>query len=214
MAFRGWSTEALDFYEGLEADNSKTYWLANKAVYDEKIYQPMVDLLRELEPEFGPGRIFRPYRDVRFSADKSPYKTAIAASLDEGGYIHLSAKGLSAGSGMYLMSADQLARYRAAVADDATGSDLLRIVADAQDRRVVITGHDSLKTVPRGYARDHPRADLLRNKGLIAWQEWPVAAWLGKATAKTKVVEFLRECRPLNAWLAAQVGPSTLDSRR
>src|SRR5204863_1827323 len=80
VAFRGWPTEALEFYEGLEADNSRTYWLDHKETYDKQVYGPMADLLAELEPEFGPGRIFRPNRDVRFSADKSPYKTAIAAT--------------------------------------------------------------------------------------------------------------------------------------
>jgi uncharacterized protein (TIGR02453 family) len=214
MAFRGWPAEALDFYEGLEADNSKTYWTAHKTVYDEKVYQPMVELLRELEPEFGPGKIFRPYRDVRFSADKSPYKTAIAASLDAGGYVHLSAKGLAAGRGMYMMSPDQLARYRGAVADDAAGLELLRVIGEARTQQIEITGHDTLKTVPRGYPRDHPRADLLRNKGLVAWKEWPAAAWLGKSAAKTRVVEFLRASAPLNLWLEAHVGPAMVDSPR
>ena len=95
MAFRGWPNEALDFYEGLEADNSKTYWTAHRSVYDEKVLAPMNALLAELEPEFGAGKIFRPYRDVRFSADKSPYKTAIGATLELGGYVQLSAKGLA-----------------------------------------------------------------------------------------------------------------------
>lgn len=214
MPFRGWKAEALDFYEGLEADNSKTYWMAHKDLYEEKVLGPMAELLRDLEPEFGPGKIFRPYRDVRFSADKSPYKTAIAASLDGGGYVHLSAKGLAAGSGMYMMSADQIERYRRAVDDDRTGAQLLRLIADAKAREVAITGHESLKTAPRGYPRDHPRADLLRNKGLISWKEWPVAAWLGTAAAKTRVVEFLRASRPLAAWLDDNVGPARVASRR
>src|SRR5258706_12038469 len=127
MAFRGWPAEALDFYEGLEADNSKTYWVANKAIYDDKVHAPMTELLAELETEFGPAKIFRPYRDVRFSADKSPYKTSIAASFEHGGYVHLSAKGLAAGSGRYMLSPAQLDRYRRAVADDAAGGHLLRI---------------------------------------------------------------------------------------
>jgi uncharacterized protein (TIGR02453 family) len=206
MAFRGWPAEALDFYEGLEADNSKTYWVANKAIYDDKVHGPMTELLAELEPEFGAAKIFRPYRDVRFSADKSPYKTAIAASFEHGGYVHLSAKGLAAGSGRYMLSPAQLDRYRRAVADDAAGGHLLRIIAEATAKHIDITGHDSLKTVPRGYPRDHPRAGLLRNKGLVAWKEWPAASWLGRPIAKTKVVELLRDAEPLNAWIAAHIG--------
>src|SRR5262249_45007728 len=109
MAFRGWPAEALEFYEGLEADNSKAYWTAHKAVYEERVRRPMAELLDELSAEFGPGKIFRPNRDVRFSADKSPYKTSIAATLERGGYVQLSAHGLAAGRGIYVMASDQLA---------------------------------------------------------------------------------------------------------
>ncbi len=96
MAFRGWPAEALEFFEGLEADNSKTYWQRNKDVYESLVRAPMEQLLEELAPEFGEGRIFRPYRDIRFSSDKSPYKTNIAAMIGEG-YVELTADGLGAG---------------------------------------------------------------------------------------------------------------------
>jgi uncharacterized protein (TIGR02453 family) len=209
MAFTGWPAEALDFYEGLQADNSKSYWTEHKATYDEKVHAPMLALLAELEPEFGAGKIFRPYRDVRFSADKSPYKTAIAATLEKGGYIQLSAEGLMTGRGMYWMAPDQLTRYRQAVADDATGSELSAIVAAAARRKIRIAGHEQLKNAPRGYPKDHPRIDLLRNKGLVAWQEWPPAAWLGTKRAKDRVVGFLHASEPLAQWLRANVGDST-----
>jgi len=208
VAFSGWPAEALEFYEGLAADNSKSYWTAHKAVYDEAVHAPMVALLAELEAEFGPGRIFRPYRDLRFSADKTPYKTAIGATLADGGYIQLSARGLAAGSGMYHMASDQIARYRRAVADDRTGDDLQTIIAEAARNKIEITGYDSLKTVPRGYPRDHARADLLRHKGLIAWREWQAAAWLGTPAAKNRVVTFLHGAQPLCAWLDKHVGDS------
>jgi uncharacterized protein (TIGR02453 family) len=206
MVFRGWPIEALEFYEGLAADNSKTYWLAHKTTYDEVVYAPMAELLVELEPEFGPAKIFRPYRDVRFSADKSPYKTAIAASFTDGGYIHLSAEGLASGNGIYVMSPDQLKRYRAAVLDEPAGQELEHIRAAAAAAKIDITAHDQLKTIPRGFPKEHPRAELLRNKGLIAWKQWPVAAWLGRPTARTKVEEFLRATSDLNTWLATHVG--------
>lgn len=82
--FQGWPAEAVEFYQGLEADNSKVYWQAHRGSYDDHVRRPMEQLLAELGTEFGEGRIFRPYRDVRFSADKSPYKTAIAATLSGG----------------------------------------------------------------------------------------------------------------------------------
>jgi uncharacterized protein (TIGR02453 family) len=208
VAFRGWPAEALEFYDGLEADNSRTYWTAHKDIYERDVRGPMVELLAELEPEFGEGRIYRPHRDVRFSPDKSPYKAAIGASLAHGGYVQLSARGLAAGRGMYLLAPDQQERYRRAVADDVSGT-LLQAVADNLRRRgIELAGHDRLKTAPRGYPRDHPRVELLRYKGIIAWRQWPVAAWLGTAAAKRRVVEFLRAATPLNEWLASHVGPS------
>jgi uncharacterized protein (TIGR02453 family) len=209
MAFRGWPTGALDFFEGLEVDNSKTYWTAHKAVYDEKVYGPMAALVAEMEPEFGAGKIFRPYRDVRFSADKSPYKTNIAATLDRGGYIHLDARGLAAGSGMYMMAPDQLVRYRSAVDAASSGERLERIVTQLAQDKIEVQGRDLLKRVPRGYAADHPRAELLKYKGLIAWKQWPVGAWLGKAAAKDRLAQFLRAAQPLDEWLEDNVGPST-----
>ncbi len=120
MAFQGWRAEALEFFEGLEADNSKAYWQQNKSVYEELVRAPMEELLAELEPDWGEGRIFRPYRDIRFSRDKSPYKTHIGAVVGEG-YVQLSAEGLGVGCGMWEMAPDQLERYRSAVADDRSG---------------------------------------------------------------------------------------------
>lgn len=214
MTFRGWPAEALEFYEGLMADNSRTYWTAHKPVYDETVHAPMTALLTELAAEFGEGHIFRPYRDLRFSPDKTPYKTAIGATLDGGGYIQLSAAGLAAGRGMYTMATDQLERYRRAVALDATGEDLHGIIAEARGSGITITGYQALKTAPRGYAKDHPRIELLRHKGLIAWQEWPAAAWLGTPAAKDRVVTFLRAARPLSDWLDKHVGESELVPER
>ena len=214
MAFKGWPIEAIEFFEGLEADNSKSYWTANKAVYEEAVRAPMDALLAELAAEFGEGRVYRPYRDVRFSADKSPYKTTISASLVGGGYIQLSSAGLGSGAGMYMMAPDQLDRYRAAVADNRTGSSLVKVRDALNEAGISVTAHETLKTAPKGYPRDHPRIDLLCQKGLVSWREWPVARWLGTAQAKTRIVEFLRASKPLVKWLDANVGPSELPERR
>jgi uncharacterized protein (TIGR02453 family) len=210
VAFKGWPAEAIEFYEGLEADNSRTYWQANKATYDEIVRRPMEELLAELEAEFGEGKIFRPNRDVRFSADKSPYKTAIGATLGNGGYIQLSVNGLGCGSGMWMMGPDQLDRFRRAVDDDRTGTELVEAVAKVRADGIDVGGHETLKTAPRGYAKDHPRIELLRAKGFVTWKEWPPAAWLGTAKAKDRVVDFLRSSRPVSDWLRRVVGPSEL----
>jgi uncharacterized protein (TIGR02453 family) len=167
-------------------------------------------LLAELAGEFGEGRIFRPYRDVRFSPNKSPYKTAMGATVGDG-YVQISADGLMSATGMYHMMPDQLDRYRRAVADDRSGPDLERVVASLEKAKVEVNGIDALKTAPKGYPKDHPRVELLRNKGLIAGRRWPVASWLGTASARTRIVEVLRAAQPLNDWLSGQVGPSTME---
>jgi uncharacterized protein (TIGR02453 family) len=209
VAFRGWPAEALEFFEDLEEDNSKSFWQAHLGVYEDSVKGPMVELLAELEAEFGPGKLFRPYRDVRFSKDKSPYKTNIAASVGPSGYISLSAEGLGAGSGMYMMAPDQLSRYRAAVAEDRTGKALEPLVAAIRENGYSCTPVDPLKTSPKGYPKDHPRLALLNGKGLIVWQSWPRAPWLGTKRAKERVVGVLRASVPLNEWLALHVGATT-----
>jgi uncharacterized protein (TIGR02453 family) len=207
MGFRGWPVEALEFFEELETDNSKAFWQRHKDVYETVVRAPMDALLTELAPQWGEGRIFRPYRDVRFSADKSPYKTSIAATVGEA-YVQLDAKGLGVGAGMWEMSPDQLERYRRAVADDRSGEALRKLVAKARSAGLDATGHGVLKTAPRGYPKDHPRIELLRYKGLIAWKEFPAGAWLGTRKAKDRVVEVLRGSKPLADWLRKNVGPA------
>jgi uncharacterized protein (TIGR02453 family) len=213
MAFRGWPAEALEFFEGLEADNSKGYWQRNKTVYETVVRGPMEELLAELAPEWGEGRVFRPYRDIRFSADKSPYKTHMGAVVGEG-YVQLSAEGLGAGCGMWEMAPDQLERYRQAVVDDRSGGALAKVVVKAEAGGLQVMGHGVLKTAPKGYPKDHPRIDLLRYKGIVAWRDWPPGAWLGTRRAKDRVVEFLQRSKPLRDWLTSEVGPSTQPERR
>jgi uncharacterized protein (TIGR02453 family) len=206
MAFSGWPASAVEFFQGLQADNSKAYWTANKARYEESVRGPMAELLGELSGEFGPGRIARPYRDVRFRADKSPYKTEIYAVLDRGGYIRFSADGLTAGLGYYMMSAAQLDRYRRGVDREADGSGLAALVERLSAEGFQVGGGQVLKGAPRGYPKDHPRIELLRCKGLICWRHWPVRPWLHTAKAKDRVAGFLRAAAPLHRWLDRNVG--------
>jgi uncharacterized protein (DUF2461 family) len=108
------------------------------------------------------------------------------------------------------MAPDQLDKYRRAVSDDKTGAALVKLVSVVTKTGIEVTAHDSLKTAPKGYPKDHPRIDLLRHKGLICWRQWPVGAWLGTAKAKTRVVELLHAAGPINQWLEANVGASTI----
>jgi uncharacterized protein (TIGR02453 family) len=207
MAFSGWSVEAVEFFKALQADNTKTYWNSHKALYEMSVREPMVELLGELSGEFGPGRISRPYRDIRFRADKSPYKTEIYATLERGGYVKFSADGLTAGLGYFMMTTAQLERYRQAVDNETKGAKLAEVVERLKADGLEVGGGQTLKSAPRGYPNDHPRIELLRCKGLICWRQWAIAPWLSTAEAKGKVVGFLRTAAPLHSWLDQQVGP-------
>jgi uncharacterized protein (DUF2461 family) len=122
------------------------------------------------------------------------------------GYIQLSAEGLAAGAGMWQMSPEQLARYRAAVAADRLGAELEKIIATISKAGITVHGHGVLKSAPRGYPADHPRIGLLRNKGLTAWRQWPVEPWLETASAKDRLVSFFRTSLPLGSWLNTHAG--------
>ena len=201
MTFTGFPKEAVAFFAGLEADNSKTYWQANKATYDERVRGPMDELLAAVEAEFGAGSVFRPYRDTRFSNDKTPYKTHIGA-LAGPWYVQLSADGLMAAGGKYQLEPDQVERYR-----EAVGPELESLVAGLEKQKYQVGG-EALKTAPRGYPKDHPQARLLRHRSLYAWKDFGMPGWLHTAKALDRVVATWRDLAPLNAWLADHVGPS------
>jgi uncharacterized protein (TIGR02453 family) len=211
MAFDGWPVEAVEFFEGLQADNTKTYWTEHKDVYEQCVRAPMEALLADLRRAHGEGKIFRPYRDVRFSADKSPYKTVIAATLAKGGYVSLDADQFGVGTGYYMMAKDQLARFRAAIDDDEEGPKLERLIDKLGAAGLEVTAHDTLKTAPRGFPKDHPRIELLRMKGCIAWRSWEIGAWLGTAEPAQRTREFLKTAKPLVTWLDARVGATELE---
>ncbi|MGH3601449.1 MAG: DUF2461 domain-containing protein [Pseudonocardiaceae bacterium] len=210
MRFDGFGESAVDFYEGLEADNSKAYWSDHKIVYDDHIRTPMLALLAELEPEFGTGKIFRPHRDVRFSKDKSPYKTHCGAVIETAGaayYVQLGADGLLIAGGAYRWAPDQLARYRAAVDDQRSGADLqrlLRVIAGMQRAGA------TLRTRPRGYPADHPRMDLLRHRSLYLWRSWPPDESIHERACLGRVREGWEATVPLAGWLADHVGSATI----
>jgi len=212
--FAGWPPEAAAFYRGLEADNSKAYWVAHKDVYDRSVLAPMQALLVELAGEYGEGKIFRPNRDIRFSADKSPYKTAIGALLGSG-YVQFSAAGLGVGAGYHTMASDQLERYREAVAEEESGIQLLGVLDELGAAGIETSVRDRLVRVPRGYPSDHPHAELLRYKDLAAWKSWPTSEpWIGSPEALAHIIETLHTTRPLVDWLERNVGPTEVSKPR
>ncbi len=209
MSFAGFPERALDFYEGLEADNTKSYWTDHRTVYDDDVRTPLQALLDELGPEFGPAKLFRPYRDVRFSKDKTPYKEHAAAAVGDdvqgGLYLQLSAAGLMLAGGAHGLATDQARRLRAAVADDLAGRQLVGLLAQLERDGFTVEG-ERLKRVPKEHA-DAPRQELLTLKTLFAVQQLPPAPWLHTPAAKDVVVAAWRQVGPLNAWLAQHVGP-------
>jgi uncharacterized protein (TIGR02453 family) len=215
MAFNGWPVEAVDFYEGLAADNTKTYWQDHKSIYEQCVEEPMKKLLAELADDFGSGRVFRPYRDVRFSRDKSPYKLNCAAHL-KGGYISFSADGLIFGSGLYMPAPDQLQRFRVAVDDERAGVDLESIVDNLRKDGYEVGAHEVLKTAPKGYPRDHPRIELLKQKGILMSKSWPVEAWLGTRSVQRQVGCIAGGCAPPQrvARTPRRLTPSAINRQR
>jgi uncharacterized protein (DUF2461 family) len=103
------------------------------------------------------------------------------------------------------MESEQLARYRDAVAADKTGLSLVELVKTLHRKGIELASHEQLKTVPRGFDRDHPRADMLRYKGFAAWKSWPVEPWLGTVKARGNIEKFFEATVPLREWLHAHV---------
>jgi uncharacterized protein (TIGR02453 family) len=164
------SDRAFNFYAGLMTDNSKAYWDAHKATYEEAVRRPMAAMLERLAPRFdGTVKLFRPNRDIRFSADKSPYKTAqgglVQAAPGVGYYVQVDAEGVTVGGGFYARDPAQTARYRAAVDNDLSGPPLAAIVDKLVSAGYVTRG-ETVSTRPRGVPADHPRLELLRHKSL------------------------------------------------
>lgn len=217
--FAGWPKPALQFFHGLKRDNSKTYFEAHRQVYEEQVRQPMEALLAELEKDLGQPdievKIFRLNRDLRFSPDKRPYKEHLGAYLSSpragGAYLQISDDGLYVAMGSHEMAPDQLTRYRDAVAGK-DGEKLARIVGALVKDGYQVT-EPSFKRVPAGYPADHPRANLLRCKGLMASRNWKPGPWLHTVEAKARLQQAIKDSKPLTSWLDTQVGPSREPSR-
>jgi uncharacterized protein (TIGR02453 family) len=215
MSFAGFPEQALDFYEGLEADNSKAYWTDHRDTYEQAVRAPMQELLAALGPEFGEAKLFRPYRDVRFSRDKTPYKTAAAAAVGDdvqgGLYLQLSAAGLMLAGGAHGLATDQARRLRAAVADDLAGDALVRVLDELRASGFAVEG-ERLKRVPPelrdAVPEDSPRHDLLTHRTLFAVRGLDPGPWLHEPGAAEVVADAWRRLAPLNDWLARHVGPT------
>lgn len=200
--FSGFTREAFTFWKGLEKNNHREWFQAHKDVYERAVRQPMQALIAELAPLYGLSRLTRINKDMRFATDK-PYKDYLATSLG-GSYISFSKQGLWVGTGMYKPEPAALRKLREAIADDASGRELTKLIASLQRRGFEVDTHDRLATVPRGFAPDHPRADLLRMKDIYVGRVFgPTDA--SSAGVLDGVVRAIRELEPFRGWLRQHV---------
>jgi uncharacterized protein (TIGR02453 family) len=223
-AFTGFADRDGRFFAALARNQRREWFQAHRAEYEQGWLAPMKALLAEvrgrLEPlfrhdELAPPKVFRIHRDVRFSKDKSPYKTHIGGyvALDGAGqgpsaaaalYLHVGARELFVAAGQYVMDADQLMAFREAVVDDAgRGAELGALLRKLTRAGFGVGSHATLQRVPRGFDPDHPRADLLKRKGLIVTFPEPPRRLLVSRTLVEWLVTHTKKAVPLVEWLAA-----------
>jgi uncharacterized protein (TIGR02453 family) len=220
--FQGFADGDGKFFKALAKKNEREWFQAHKAEFETGWNEPMKVLLADVREaidgayehaDLDEPKVFRIFRDVRFSKDKSPYKTHIggfipmirrgakATDLPMALYFHVGATETFGAAGHYMMEPASLDRFRRAVADDKTGAELQAILSKLAKKRFKAESHGALKRVPKGYDPDHPRADLLRRKGLtVAFRDLPkgilatpkLVKWLsGECTAVVPLVEWL-----------------------
>jgi len=205
----GIPAEAFEFYDHLGAENTRDFWSAHKTEYEQFVRQPLQELADALEPDFGPAHLYRPYRDVRFSKDKTPYKDhqgcVFEAENGLGWYMQISAKGLMVAGGWYQSTPAQVKRYREHLLE--AGADALRAALKPLPRAGFEVGGTTLKTRPRGVDEDNPDVDLLRHRTMHVTKMWEPVAWMGTKRVRTSVHGAFEKMRPLIVTLADIVGP-------
>lgn len=216
MRFEGFGDGAVEFFEGLEADNSKAYWRDNQTLYREHVRAPMEALLAELKPDFEPGfgtgKVFRPHRDVRFSNDKSPYKTHCAAVVEPGRgggayYVEIGATGMLVAGGCMHTEPDQLARFRAAVDAELHGNRLHEVLTGLRAGGWRVAG-TRLKRRPRGVSAEHARLELLRHRTLYVLRDWEPDDVLHTRECLERVRDAWWRLGEFNSWCAEHIGVS------
>lgn len=212
MRFTGFGADAIGFWEGLAADNTKAYWHAHKDTYDTAIAEPLAALCEALEPEFGVLHRYRPQRDVRFSADKRPYQefcSASGTSTRAGSgvlYLQLSFDGLMLAGGVYQPSTATLGVFRTAVDQPRIAASFDDTLTSLRDDGFDLDG-DPLKTAPRGWPKDHPRIDLLRLRNLALHRTHALGPWLHTPECLDVITTDFRQLEDWNTWLARTLGP-------
>jgi len=222
--FDGFADARATFFEELALHNDRDWFEAHREAFQGGWLRPMEALMAEVRQRLSrtyPGealgrpKVFRLHRDLRFSKDKSPYKTHIGGLLPLAGpaggrsqvevpaalYFHVSHTELFAAAGLYGMDPGTLARHRKALLDPRRGRELDRILAPLRKKGLTLEARESLKRPPPGVAADHPRIDLLRMKGLIAVSPELDRRLLAGRKLVGRLAGFAAACGPLNRWL-------------
>jgi len=202
MASRIFEPGAFAFFDELARHNDREWFQAHRADYERLVREPIERIAGRAQEVYGPAHVMRPNRDIRFSADKSPYKTnaAMSAGRSAAVYLSVSGSGIEVGGGLYQPSRDQLARARAAIADDGVPARQLAAIVAALSAAGFALAGPSLTTAPRGFDRDHPRIDLLRLTHYAALRTLP------RDATDRMVDEAWQQVAPLIEWADAHAG--------
>lgn len=220
-SFKGFPADGFAFLGELAANNTREWFEANRARYETSVKTPAALLQEELAGLLGAGlgrttasKSFRLNRDVRFSADKTPYNTHVRMAFWEAGeafagkddhppsfFLSIEPDHVVIGAGMFAMPAERLARYRDRVAGDE-GAELETIVRKLERDGFVIDEPERAR-VPAGYPKDHPRESYLRRNGVVVWDRGLAPGSLAGAAAAGKLAKRLGACIPLYEWLRA-----------
>lgn len=206
MPFGGFGSDWLDFFDRLGDNNTREWFKSHKDEYETQIAGPLRGLAELLEPEFGPVKIYRPYRDVRFSADKRPIQEQASLSAgDERGYgyyLQLSAEGLMVAGGLYQPARARLETFRTLLDSEATAAEVWRQLATAAGDGLALFEDGMLKSAPRGFRRDHPQIDLLRYTRLALTRHYGPARWMAQASCFDRVRDDWLRIKVWIDWLA------------
>lgn len=219
-AFPGFPAEGLTFFAALQRNNRREWFQPRKAIFDEKLKQPMLELvsavnlaMKKFAPDYvtDPEKaVYRLYRDTRFSKDKTPYKDHVAAFFSRRGdkesagyYFAISHKSVAVGGGIYMPTPEMLIAIRQHLAEH---HEEFRKIAGVRAIRQFFPEMEGerLTRVPKGYPTDHPAADLLRKKNFIFYVELP-AELAGTPAVYTEVVKRFKALAPFVEFLNAPV---------
>jgi uncharacterized protein (TIGR02453 family) len=219
--------EGLQFLRSLKRNNNREWFSQHKGIYEESVKAPIENLIATLAEDFrkfAPDIVaspkvsaYRIYRDTRFSKDKSPYKTHVAAIFPHGSlgrhegagfYLHIAPTELFIGGGLYMPLPEDLSAVRQRIAQDAKS--FLKLIGTRQFRRFFgnVEG-ERLSRVPRGFPSDHPAADFLKCKQFLVGRTFPATA-ATEGSFYSVVLETFRAMYPFISYLNGPI----LEARR